>query len=74
MGGHLDQMFFWNRVDLERKLQQFKSYYNQPREPQSLDGATPAQNGGRPIPLPVNLNHYSWHNHCNGSFEPPVDT
>jgi len=25
-----------------------------------------------PIPLPVNLKHYSWQSHCNGLFEQPV--
>jgi len=46
-------------MDLERKLEQFKNYYNQCRVHQSLDGATPAEKGGSPISLPANLNHYS---------------
>jgi putative transposase len=69
---YLDQIFFWNRVDLERKLEQFKSFYNQCRVHQSPDGATPEEKGGRPIPLPLNLKHYSWQSHCNGLFELPM--
>jgi putative transposase len=69
---YLDQMLFWNRMDLERKLEQFKSYYNQRRVHQSLDGATPEEKGGRPTPLPANLKHYRWQSHCNGLFELPV--
>jgi len=69
---YLDQVFFWNTVDLVRKLQQFKRYYNQRRVHQSLNGATPQEKGGRPIPLPINLKHYSWQSHCNGLFELPI--
>ena len=64
----LDKMFFWNRIDLERKLEQFKSYYNQRRVHQSLDGATPEEKAGRPIPLPVELSRYGWQSYCNGLF------
>ena len=69
---YLDQLFFWNRVDLERKLEQFKSYYNQRRVHQSLDRATPEEKGGRPIPLPINLQTLQVASHCNGLFELPI--
>ena len=69
---YLNQLFFRNRMDLERNLEQFKRYYNQRREHQSLDGATPEEKGGRPIPLPVNLKNYSWQSHCNGLFQLPI--
>jgi len=69
---YLDRLFFWNEGELERKLEQFKSYYNQRRVHQSLNGATPEEHGGRPISLPVDLKHYSWQSHCNGLFELPI--
>jgi len=69
---YLDRLFFWNTCDLERKLEQFKSYYNQRRVHQSLNGATPEEQGGRPISLPVDLKHYRWQPHCNGLFELPI--
>jgi hypothetical protein len=34
-------MFFWNTLDLERKLQAFSFYYNRSRVHQSLNGSTP---------------------------------
>ena len=38
---YLDQLFFWNTQDLERKLAHFAQYYNQDRTHQSLNGITP---------------------------------
>ena len=39
----LDQVFFWNTVDLERKLRGSQVYFNQSRTPMSLDGNTPVE-------------------------------
>ena len=39
----LDRLFFWNSVDLTRKLEAFRDYYNEFRVHRSLGGATPAQ-------------------------------
>ncbi|MFS8086141.1 MAG: integrase core domain-containing protein, partial [Acidobacteriota bacterium] len=36
----LNRVFFWNAVDLERKLQAFGVYYNRNRVHQSLSGGT----------------------------------
>ena len=69
---YLDRVFFWNESDLERKLEQFKSYYNQHRVHQSLNGATPEEPGGRPISRPVDLQHFGWQRHCNSLFELPI--
>jgi transposase InsO family protein len=69
---YLDRMFFWNRTDLERKLEQFKSYYNQLRVHQSLEGATPGEKAGSPTPEPACLDHYGWRGHCRGFFELPI--
>ena len=38
---YLDQSFYWNAQDLERKLALFKSYYNTHRMHQGLAGTTP---------------------------------
>ena len=37
----LDHTLFWNAVDLERKLEIFKDYYNRSRTHTSLGGNTP---------------------------------
>ena len=46
----LDQVFFWNGRDLERKLADFQAYYNAARSHASLDGHTPfAVASGHPV-------------------------
>ena len=73
-GPALCRMFFWNEVDLDRKLKQFKSYCNAHCVHQSLNGATPDEKGGGPTPLPVDIKHYGWQSHCKGLFKLPVAT
>jgi transposase InsO family protein len=36
-------VFFWNAIDLKRKLDAFTDYYNNHRVHRSLDGDTPAR-------------------------------
>src|SRR5471032_1789318 len=40
---HLDHLWFWNRLDLQRKLARFARYYNQARVHSALTGKTPAE-------------------------------
>ena len=69
---YLDHTFFWNSIDLHRKLDAYRSYYNGVRVHRSLDGHTPANRAGNPSLLTANLAHYVWESHCNGLFETPV--
>src|SRR5215471_15512586 len=69
---YLDQMFFWNRADLEQKLEDFQGYYNQFRVHQSLEGETPVGKAGGPTAEPARLEHYRWQSHCHGLFELPI--
>jgi len=66
----LDRMFFWNAVDLQRKLREFKTYYNGARCHQSLDGCTPLETPGEPPPRSASL--VGWRQHCRGLFQTPV--
>jgi transposase InsO family protein len=69
---YLDRTLFWNRTDLERKLGDYKTYYNQYRCHTGLAGATPAQRSGAP-PHPIaKVESYSWQRHCHGLFETPI--
>jgi len=63
---YLDRMFFWNAVDLARKLHEFQSYYNGYRVHLSLDGVTPAQRAGAPSTVSAKLASYAWKQHCRG--------
>jgi len=40
---YLDHVLFWNAIDLKRKLEAFRLYYNGSRVHQSLSGSTPAE-------------------------------
>jgi transposase InsO family protein len=68
----LDRVFFWNAVDLARKLEAFRDYYNGHRVHRAIAGLTPAQFAGALGPAPAALDHYGWQRHCRGLFELPV--
>lgn len=69
---YLDRVFFWNAVDLARKLGEFRDYYNEHRVHRSLDGTMPAQRTGASSPAPTSLDHHAWRYHCRGLFQPPI--
>ena len=69
---YLDHTFFWNSIDLHRKLEKFRTYYNGVRVHRSLNGTTPAICAGHSSPSTANLAHYAWKRHCDGLFETPV--
>ena len=64
----LDQAFFWNTHDLERKLLDYQAYYNQFRAHLSLNGKTPLENDD----CQADLSKYRWESHCRGLFRLPV--
>ncbi len=69
---YLDRTLFWNQSDLQRKLENYKAYYNQHRCHSGLAGATPAQRSGVPPPPMAKLESYSWRQHCKGLFQTPT--
>ena len=68
----LDHTLFWNAVDLERKLDSFKDYYNHSRTHASLDGNTPDEISGDRVTQPAPLHSYAWEKHCGGLFQLPI--
>lgn len=71
---YLDQMLFFNAVDLQRKLNVFKQYYNQSRSHSALELKTPKQKGG-PDGEPnkvVKIDKIRWQSYCQGLFDLPV--
>ena len=68
----LDRLFFWNALDLERKLQEFSGYYNGSRVHQSLAGNTPEEQAGKPRPGCGTLDSFGWREHCRGLFQTPI--
>ncbi len=69
---YLDQIFFWNAVDLTRKLSEFQDYYNAHRVHRSLDGTTPSHRAGQTPPTAAAPARYAWQPHCHGLFQTPV--
>ena len=68
----LDHTLFWNTADLERKLADFKVYYNLHRTHSSLGGDKPAEISGETVSQPAALHSYAWEKHCGGLFQLPV--
>jgi len=69
---YLDRLWFWNQTDLERKLEDYKVFYNQYRCHTALAGVTPAQRGGAHAPALAHLDSYRWRQHCHGLFQTPT--
>jgi putative transposase len=68
----LDNTFFWNAVELQRKLDAFQDYYNHNRFHASLGGGTPAQVNGESKIRQANLESYRWEPHCRGLVQLPM--
>ena len=69
---YLDHVPFWNSLDLQRKLDQFKKYYNQHRTHTSLAGQTPDDFGRLRERSTASLSNFIWKHHCNGLFVTPI--
>ena len=65
-------MFFWNAAELERKLGEFKAYFNEHRTHSGITGETPVGRCGDVTESVLNLDNYRWQRHCNGLFELPI--
>jgi putative transposase len=71
---YLDHIFFWNAIDLTRKLDAFAVYYNTHRVHRSLGGIPPARRfcASSPPPALADLRQYAWEAHCRGLFHTPI--
>jgi len=65
----LDHTLFWTTTDLENKLGEYQSYFNQNRTRSSRGGATPVGSNGEKV---VEINQYRWRKYCRGLFELPI--
>ena len=68
----LDHLFFWNARDLDRKLEEFREYYNDYRVHTSLGGNTPMGFSGEAVININDLRRFRWHTHCRGLFQLPI--
>ncbi len=68
----LDHVPFWHAADLERKLRQFRDYYNEARVHRFLGGVTPTAHVSTDSRRPASLTAYRWQSHCRGLYEVPI--
>jgi transposase InsO family protein len=68
----LDQTLFWNARDLERKLADFRIYYNRHRTHRSLGGVTPSEVAGSNPEPQISLNSFGWQAQCRGLYQLPA--
>jgi len=69
---HLDRLFFWNERDLEKKLNQFKAYYNNNRAHSSLDCCTPVEKSIEQNSNIISINNYRWKSYVRDLFQLPM--
>src|SRR6516162_1239605 len=58
---YLDHILFWTATDLENKLLDFRTYFNNHRTHTSMEGRTPNLPASRAI---ANLRSFRWQPHC----------
>jgi putative transposase len=68
----LDQVLFWNQLDLERKLAGFRIYYNRYRAHGGIGGIPPADKQAQRHQRTLSLSEFRWRSHCHGLFELPT--
>jgi transposase InsO family protein len=66
---YLDRMLFWTTADLENKLLDFRTYFNNHRTHTSREGRTPDTPASRPI---ANPRSFRWQPHCRTLYQTPV--
>ena len=64
----LDRMLFWSALDLDKKLSEFQTFFNNHRAHSSLDGRTPVQSQNDV----AMLHRYAWKQHCRGHYQTPI--
>jgi transposase InsO family protein len=66
---YLDHLLFWTTADLEKKLLDFRAYFNNHRAHTSREGRTPDTPMSQPI---ANLRSIRWQPHCRSLFQTPM--
>ena len=71
---YLDHLLFFNGRDLQNKLDQFQTYYNDVRAHSSLCIKTPTAMayGEASDKKVVSIDRYQWEKHCNDLYQLPV--
>lgn len=65
----LDQILFWNEMDLEKKLKLFQNHYNNERGHLGIEEIPPAEKYSENRAKVIKLDNYRWKKHCRGLFQ-----
>jgi putative transposase len=68
----LDHTLFWNTLDLERELEEFRTYYNSERVHSSLNRNTPYELASGKVAEAAKFGAVRWRVHCRGLVQLPV--
>ncbi len=66
---YLDHTLFWTTADLENKLLDFRTYFNNHRTHTALEGRTPDTPVSRPV---ATLRSFRWQPHCRSLYQTPI--
>ena len=69
---YLDHTPFWNSLDLQRKLDEFKDYYNEHRTHAALCDRSPASSLESNQSSLLDISDFAWRSHCRSLFQTPV--
>ena len=61
---YFEHVPFWNTVDLDRKLNEFKDYYNNYRSHEALSGESPARFQCSSPQIFAQIDDHVWWQHC----------
>lgn len=68
----LDQTLFWNKNDLQNKLDAYQQYFNNKRGHLGIDGIFPLQKADEKTADVISINNFRWKKHCRGLFQLPI--
>ena len=67
----LDRTLFWNQVDLQRKLDEYKAYYNEARVHSGVGGRKPGKVYTGEKSATSSVIQLTWKKFCSGLFTVP---
>lgn len=68
----LDRILFWNGPDLERKLENYRTYHNQIRVHSGINGQIPENRYQSKLPTHTSPHQLKWKTYCHGLFNVPI--
>ncbi len=68
----LDQTLFWNKRDLQNKLNEFMIYYNRHRCHMGIERKTPLEHSDEKQKEIISVSDYRWDTHCRGLIQLPM--